>query len=420
MAQRRSDIVDAGNPGVYHCVSRCVRRESLLDDPARRAWILHRLQFLANWMAVDVISFAIMRNHVHLLLAIRPDVAAEWSDREVAERRVAVMPNRRWRARHGIPADAPPSSAEVNAILHCPRRLAVARTNLSSLGFFHRLLKEPCARLWNKVDGVTGHFWEGRFKSPRVLDLEALVHVARYIELNEVHAGSALSVPGSAWTSASVQWERLVAIIEETRTRCGDEATPEFIADQVARHEWAPVFSCRAGAFSAGRAPPDPPGPPDPSSVEGRHEPDRNWAGTALGFRSCEVRLAAFLDSMHVVGQRPHPRKRGRIASSGEGPLAAAFRAAIRDIRADRRPMTAIRTDGSAPPAETLFECALRMSHGDQRCSLDSSALPMHASVFAVSRGTCYGAEDSVRREAERRGRDRLWVGYGQFDDTAA
>jgi hypothetical protein len=44
----------------------------------------------------------------------------------------------------------------------------------------------------------------------------------------------------------------------------------------------------------------------------------------------------------------------------------------------------------------------------------------MHASVFAVSRGTCYGAEDSVRREAERRGRDRLWVGYGQFDDTAA
>ena len=417
MAQRRSDIVDAGNPGVYHCVSRCVRRESLLDDPARRAWILQRLQFLANWLAVDVISFAIMRNHIHLLLAIRPEVVAEWTDREVAERRVAVMPNRRWRGRHGIAADAPPSSVEVNAILGCPRRIASARRDLSSLGFFHRLLKEPCARRWNKVDGVTGHFWEGRFNSPRVLDLEALVHVARYIELNEVHAGSAGSIPGSAWTSARLQWARLVAIIEETRRRCGADATPEFIADEVFLHEWAPVFSCRTGDSSTSRATPPPATSPTVERKTGR---DISWAGTALGRRQCEVMLAGYLDSLHAIGQRPHPRKRGRIPSSREGPLAAAFCAARLNAHAGRVPTNAIRSDGQGHSLDTLFERALRASLREQRCSCQLDALSAPASVFAVSRGTCYGADASVRREAERRGRDRLWVGYERADDTAA
>ena len=41
---------------------------------------------------------------------------------------------------------------------------------LCSLGFFHRLLKEPCARMWNREDRVSGHFWEGRYQSLPVLD----------------------------------------------------------------------------------------------------------------------------------------------------------------------------------------------------------------------------------------------------------
>ena len=92
---RRCDIVDADSPGTYHCISRCVRRTSLLDDPKRRAWIVSRLAFLSEFMAIDVVSFAIMRNHIHLLLTTRPEIVARWTDREVAMRRTALLPNQR-------------------------------------------------------------------------------------------------------------------------------------------------------------------------------------------------------------------------------------------------------------------------------------------------------------------------------------
>ena len=39
---------------------------------------------MAGIVAVDILGFPVMSNHLHLLLRIRPDVAAKWSDEEVA------------------------------------------------------------------------------------------------------------------------------------------------------------------------------------------------------------------------------------------------------------------------------------------------------------------------------------------------
>jgi REP element-mobilizing transposase RayT len=379
--------------------------------------LVRRLQFLADWIAVDVISFAVMRNHIHLLLAIRPDVVAGWTDREVAERRVSAMPNRRWRARHGIAADAPPSAEEVNAILHCPRRLMNARRDLSSLGFFHRLLKEPCARIWNKVDGVTGHFWEGRFKSPRVLDLEALVTVASYIELNQVHAGVAPSIPRCSWTSCGVHWRRVVALISEIRDHQGADATPEYIANRVAKERWTPVFPCRTHQLSAPGADPRSDGIEDDS---GAGRTGASWSGTALGFRRCEIPLAAYLDYIHIIGQRTHPRKAGRIAPSRAGPLAEAFAAVSRDVRAFPSSSVDIGADEASCHTAAVFERALRLELLERRSSIEARDSPLRTVAFARSRGTCYGEEDAVRIEADRRGRDRLWVGYVPSGGNAA
>ena len=129
MTTRRSDIVDASNPGVYHCVSRCVRRESLIDDPERREWIVARLDFLTRFMAIDVISFAVMRNHIHLLLAIRPEIVGCWSDREVAERRMAVLPRKRKRGRNSVTPAGDQYAIELAAVLaqRRPRLLGVHR-----------------------------------------------------------------------------------------------------------------------------------------------------------------------------------------------------------------------------------------------------------------------------------------------------
>jgi len=51
-----------------------------------------------------------------------------------------------------------------------PEWVAIRRARLASLSWFMRLLKQRIARRANREDGVTGHFWEGRFQSVRLLD----------------------------------------------------------------------------------------------------------------------------------------------------------------------------------------------------------------------------------------------------------
>ena len=90
----RKEIVPDGEVGVYHCVNRCVRRAWLCgEDPVsgksyhhRKAWIRDRLEELAGAFAIDVCGFAVMSNHIHVVLRTRPDVVEEWSDDEVARR----------------------------------------------------------------------------------------------------------------------------------------------------------------------------------------------------------------------------------------------------------------------------------------------------------------------------------------------
>jgi REP element-mobilizing transposase RayT len=410
---RRSDIVDAGSPGVYHCVSRCVRREFLLNSPERRAWIVNRLRFLANWMAIDVISFAVMHNHIHLLLAIRPDVVESWSDQEVAERRVMLMPNSRLRRQEGVDPDGPPTAAEISRVLSNAHALARARTDLCSLGFFHRLLKEPCARLWNRQDGVTGHFWEGRFKSPRVLDVESLVRVAQYIELNEIHAGSSTAVEKSVWTSAYSQWRRMVAAIQAAIRQQGADPTPESIAACVLAEDWRPALPCRTqlpsrdaeerGQGTERRGPP----------------PLAGWAGAVLEPVDSAVKLASYLERLHRVGRLPRPDKRGRVDAISASPIEVALRAAVGLGPESGDAAPPIGTPANAALCQFITKCRDVLSIGglSPSCSISGFADGCVSVVDVASRGTCYGSSEAVRREARRRGRSRLWGGFRADDD---
>lgn len=423
MAQRRSDIVDDASPGVYHCISRCVRREPLLDDPSRREWLVERLRLLTHWLAVDVVSFAIMRNHIHLLLAIRPEIVAGWSDHEVASRRVAALPNRRWRSRHGVAANAPPTAREIEAIVRSPRALAQARTDLSSLGFFHRLLKEPCARLWNKADGVTGHFWEGRFKSPRVLDLEALVHVARYIELNEVHAGTAATIPRSLWTSASLQWRRMASHVARGQEALKNDPAlaAQRIAKELLRCDWAPVFACRTEDLI--RA------PDAASTVEAkpRAHRGRNWAGSALGIARCVIPLAEHLEDLHAAGQVPHPRKASRIPFGTPSPLVSAVQSSVHRRRSAGTRHSDIDWRSAQPTPLPGAAAVLRLAVSIVRSRLrglwggERPRVPyLDIGFLAASQRTCYGTRESTMHEAFRRGRRRVRSAFDRAGIGAA
>ena len=190
---------------IVHTVQRCVRRAFLAgfdqvtgtDYGYRREWIRRRMESLASAFAIDVLTYAIMSNHLHLILRNRPDVVAAWSDEEVAIRWLKVFPGRRIEEHLGEPTES-----DVKMLVANPERLAEVRHRLSDISWFMRALSEPIARMANKQDECTGRFWEGRFKAQRITDEAGLLACAMYVDLNPVRAAMAESPDVAQHTSA--------------------------------------------------------------------------------------------------------------------------------------------------------------------------------------------------------------------------
>ena len=71
----------------------------------RKEWIRRRLEALASVFAVDMLSYAILSNHMHHILRNRPDVVKTWSDEEVDIHGLKVFPGRRIEEQLAEPTD---------------------------------------------------------------------------------------------------------------------------------------------------------------------------------------------------------------------------------------------------------------------------------------------------------------------------
>jgi hypothetical protein len=295
----RKEIVCDSEVEAFHVYTRCVRRAFLCGyDPLtgnnydhRKQWVEDRLQELSATMAVDIFGFAVMDNHIHVVVRTRPDLAAEWSDEEVARRWWQLFPKRR--DEQGRPAE--PEEHELAMLLADPDAITERRRRLSSLSWFMRCLSEPIARRANKEDGVTGRFFEGRFKCQKLLDEAAILACSVYVDLNPVRAGIADSPEDSAHTSA---YQRIQGRQQRQAEQGGQPTGSGVVESQVAR-DTGPV---RDGWLC-------------PVSVDG-DPPELAQAAASQrasnkGFLSME--LDEYLQILDWTGRQVHRDKRGAI-----------------------------------------------------------------------------------------------------------
>jgi len=212
MTRARATLVSVAHTPYYHCVGRCVRRAFLCGVDAasgrnyehRRAWLRERLAELVEVFAIDLSAYALMSNHYHLVVHLRPDDPQAWSAQEVVQRwtRLFTGPNV---ARQFLREE----TLDMAERARLDTLVATWRERLGNLSWFMRCLNECIARRANAEDGCTGHFWEGRFKTQALLDDAALLTAMAYVDLNPVRAGTATDLPHSDYTSAQ---DRLEAI----------------------------------------------------------------------------------------------------------------------------------------------------------------------------------------------------------------
>ena len=292
----RGEDMDPTQIQIFHCIHRCVRRAFLCGkDPYsgvcyehRREWIRQRLEFLASVFAIDCLTYTIMSNHLHVVLRSRPDVVEGWSDREVACRWLRLFPFRR--ESDGSPAE--PSQPEIDAIINDPDKLAERRQRLSDISWWARCTAENIARLSNREDNVTGHFWEGRYKSQQLLDEAAVLACASYIDLNPIRSALAESPETSAYTGAKERIDDLRS--GSSRTRMSD-------------HEWERSRKCHHSGWMS------------PIEINERNDAmGSNPAGSRRrasdkGF--LRVSLSVYLELLDWTGRQIRRGKRGSIPS---------------------------------------------------------------------------------------------------------
>jgi putative transposase len=197
-------------------MSRCVRQGFLLDSVEinetqtnyRNEWIQRRLLFLSDVFAIDLLSFAIMDNHTHLVLFINLELAQQWSNLEVLKRwsKLGKLPllcqlylSHDWRSKL--------NDVELAMVLD---KIDEYRLKLCDMSVFMSRFNYYIAKRANKEDKVSGHFWEARFKSQALLDAESVLSCMLYVDLNPIRAKKSKSLFDSHFTSIKYRLDKAV------------------------------------------------------------------------------------------------------------------------------------------------------------------------------------------------------------------
>lgn len=169
----------AEESAVYHCISRIVGGQRLLDEPAREK-LVDILLKLAEFCDLEVITYCILPDHFHVLL--RVPIRAELSETELLAKMV------KFYGKKGILTVLAREALKVRGKIDPKiRDSVVSRTG--DVSAFMKELKQRFSRWYNKTMGRFGTLWAERFTSVVVEDSTAALRtVAAYIDLNPIRA----------------------------------------------------------------------------------------------------------------------------------------------------------------------------------------------------------------------------------------
>lgn len=184
MRTARIKVVPEEGEAVYHCMTRVVNGERLIDEPAMEV-LRKQLWLAAEFCGVQILTYAILSNHFHVL--VRVPVKTNVADTELL---------RRYRLLHPQPTRYQTMRLEViEAYLkgNHPEGQAWRKRQMALLGDvsgFMKLVKQRFATWFNKTHQRYGTLFAERFKSVLVEPAKnALRTIALYIDLNAVRAG---------------------------------------------------------------------------------------------------------------------------------------------------------------------------------------------------------------------------------------
>ena len=222
MARPRQTIVSLDDTPYYHCCSRVVRKAFLcgIDNSTgenfehRREWVDSRILELATIFAIDICAYAVMSNHLHVVVKVDADKVKHWSDKDVLVQWHKGFKGTLLTKKFVEGEDL--NEFELNTVNDC---ITQYRQRLVDISWFMRSLSEPIARMANKEDKCTGRFWEGRFKSQALLDEAAVLSCMAYVDLNPIRAQIATTPETSDYTSiqrrinSAIKGEQPIALL---------------------------------------------------------------------------------------------------------------------------------------------------------------------------------------------------------------
>jgi REP element-mobilizing transposase RayT len=215
----------ATKPVIYHCISRVVGRDFVLEVDEREHFRM-LMRMCEKFSGCRVLSYCLMSNHFHLLLEVPPmpegglsdqeflqRLGAFYSEAQVADvvREMEEAASVRTRGEFELPPldemGRPLTPAQEMAVAkqQAARRLEEIRSRytrrMHDLSEFMKSLLERFTKWFNRKHSRSGTLWQDRFKSVIVESGVAARTMAAYIDLNPVRAGMVADPAEYRWSS---------------------------------------------------------------------------------------------------------------------------------------------------------------------------------------------------------------------------